>query len=271
MSEPLTEKIRTLLTDAFDEENFTHLCFDHYKKDVYDRFASGMTRTEKIQILIEHCVRQEQVYSLITLLKSQRPEQFEKIIGDENVVVTYFEDVFKVVRHSGQPEALRKLQNALRQLVHHQKRVNELKVVHNLLHDILSEFHSVSYDMNKPDEVLHHIVWIEKWYLSASRKIQRSFHSVAEEMITIQPPLVITDNAVSGPQWAKDIAQVQYNITISLQERNAQELGSLWRNLLDTCMDHLYRIDRDLLKAVEKLDRLSEQILNLVGDESTET
>jgi hypothetical protein len=46
--------IRTLLTAAFTDEEFDQFYYEHFGP-VYESFSSGMSRTRKIQGLIEYC------------------------------------------------------------------------------------------------------------------------------------------------------------------------------------------------------------------------
>ena len=63
-----TAKLREKIKKAFDDDEFTAFCFDHFRL-TYDKFSTGMTRLQKIQLLIEDCDRGEKLDELLRLLK----------------------------------------------------------------------------------------------------------------------------------------------------------------------------------------------------------
>jgi TIR domain/Effector-associated domain 7 len=71
---PSTADIRQMLLRSFRDEELTALCFDYFR-DVYDTFATGTTKEQKIQFLIEHCVRRELVPNLLAAIERSRAEQ----------------------------------------------------------------------------------------------------------------------------------------------------------------------------------------------------
>lgn len=72
---PDTAKLREWLHDVFDEDELDSFCFDHFRS-VYNRFALGMSRTRKIQVLIEHCDQQNKLLTLLNLMRQQKPSYF---------------------------------------------------------------------------------------------------------------------------------------------------------------------------------------------------
>ena len=72
-----TSEIRQFLTEAFGDDELSTFCFGYFR-DVYDDFAFGMTKGQKIQQLIEHCERRGTLPSLIAAIQKVRPEQYEK-------------------------------------------------------------------------------------------------------------------------------------------------------------------------------------------------
>jgi len=66
--------IRDLLTAAFSDEELTTLCFDHFRP-VYDNYSSGMSKSQKIQLLLDHCVRHDRVETLLNLVRERNPAQ----------------------------------------------------------------------------------------------------------------------------------------------------------------------------------------------------
>jgi hypothetical protein len=73
-----TSVIRDLLTAAFSDEELTTLCFDHFRP-VYEDFASGMSKGQKIQRLLDHCARQGQIDPLLVLVQKRNPAQYARL------------------------------------------------------------------------------------------------------------------------------------------------------------------------------------------------
>ena len=74
---PTTADIRKFLTEAFSDDEFTTLCFDYFPQ-VSEGFTSGMTKWQKVQLLIEYCQRHDALPNLLAALERTRPEQFKK-------------------------------------------------------------------------------------------------------------------------------------------------------------------------------------------------
>ena len=87
MSSPSTANIRKFLTECFSDEELTTLCFDYFR-DVYEEFARGMTKGEKIQLLLDRCVRREAMPNLLAALHIERTAQYEARFGVPAPVAT---------------------------------------------------------------------------------------------------------------------------------------------------------------------------------------
>ncbi len=76
VSEPVwdTAVVRELLAAAFSDEELTSLCFDHFRP-VYDDFGAGMGKGQKVQRLLDYCVRQRQLDRLLSLIAEHNPAQ----------------------------------------------------------------------------------------------------------------------------------------------------------------------------------------------------
>ena len=72
-----TADIRQYLTSSYSDEELITLCADYFR-DVYDNFAVGMTKTAKIQLLLDHCQRRDLMPNLLAALERDRPEQYRK-------------------------------------------------------------------------------------------------------------------------------------------------------------------------------------------------
>jgi hypothetical protein len=75
-----TATIRRLLTAAFDDEMLTVFCFDHFRP-VYESFGSGMSKGEKVQRLLDYCVRHGQVEELLKRVNERNPTQYTRFQG----------------------------------------------------------------------------------------------------------------------------------------------------------------------------------------------
>ena len=75
-----TADIRQYLTSSYSDEELITLCADYFR-DVYDNFAVGMTKTAKIQLLLDHCQRRDLMPNLLAALERDRPDQCRKRFG----------------------------------------------------------------------------------------------------------------------------------------------------------------------------------------------
>ncbi len=72
-----TEAMRELLSAAFSDEEITTLCFDHFRA-VYEDFSSGMSKSAKIQRLVEHCDRNTQMEALAREIERRNRAQYAR-------------------------------------------------------------------------------------------------------------------------------------------------------------------------------------------------
>jgi len=70
-----TAAIRDLLTAAFDDEALMNLCYDHFHP-VYESFATGMTKGQKTQALMDYCKRRNQFPALLDQVRAANPHQY---------------------------------------------------------------------------------------------------------------------------------------------------------------------------------------------------
>lgn len=75
-----TATLRALVTDSFSDAVLTDLCFDYFPR-VYQEFGSQMGKRQKVQRLIEFCVRHSQVGALLELVWLRCPAQYERHLG----------------------------------------------------------------------------------------------------------------------------------------------------------------------------------------------
>jgi hypothetical protein len=77
---PDTATVRALLTEGLTDQELDALCFDHFRR-VYDGFSSGMGKGQKVQGLIEHCVRHDELSHLLDLVRRHNPAQYKLVLG----------------------------------------------------------------------------------------------------------------------------------------------------------------------------------------------
>jgi hypothetical protein len=70
-----TAAIRQLLSAAFDDGELTTLCFDYFRP-VYEEFGGGMTKSAKIQRLLDHCERHDQMEVLLERVRERNPRKY---------------------------------------------------------------------------------------------------------------------------------------------------------------------------------------------------
>ena len=73
-----TATMRQLLSAAFDDAELTTLCFDHFRP-VYENFATGMSKGQKIQQLLDYCERHDLLDQLLALVEQYNPAQYRKV------------------------------------------------------------------------------------------------------------------------------------------------------------------------------------------------
>ena len=73
-----TGAIRQLLSAAFDDEELIAFCYDYFPP-VCDKFGVGMSKERKVQCLLDHAVRNDQVARLLELLRELRAHQYVRL------------------------------------------------------------------------------------------------------------------------------------------------------------------------------------------------
>lgn len=72
-----TAVIRDLLGAAFDDEELTMLCYDHFRP-AYEEFSAGMSKRQRIQRLLDYCERHVQTEKLLELIQKHNPAQYAR-------------------------------------------------------------------------------------------------------------------------------------------------------------------------------------------------
>ncbi len=76
-----TAAIRQLLFDAFNDEELNAFCFDYFLP-LYQDFTQGMSKSDKIQRLLDYSMRHNQIDRLLELVEERNPAQFERYKGE---------------------------------------------------------------------------------------------------------------------------------------------------------------------------------------------
>jgi hypothetical protein len=71
-----TEAVRQLLVAAFDDTELMTICFDRFYPVYNERFSGGMSKGEKVQALLDYCVRHGLLKTLVELVKERNPYQY---------------------------------------------------------------------------------------------------------------------------------------------------------------------------------------------------
>ncbi len=71
---PLAQ-LRAFMLAVFSDEEVDTLCFDHFM-EVYEGFAATFTKNQKVMKLISHCQMRNQMASLVSVLQTERSDQF---------------------------------------------------------------------------------------------------------------------------------------------------------------------------------------------------
>ena len=72
--------IRRFVTEHFNDEELTALCFDHFH-EVYRNFGGGATVNAKALALVDYCQRRDRLPALLAVLERDRPEPFGRVFG----------------------------------------------------------------------------------------------------------------------------------------------------------------------------------------------
>ncbi|MBK9234084.1 MAG: hypothetical protein IPO15_25405 [Anaerolineae bacterium] len=75
-----TAALRDLISAALSGDEFTALAFDHFRP-VYDQFAAGQTRHQRVQLLLDHAARNEQMARLAALIQEINPARYREFAG----------------------------------------------------------------------------------------------------------------------------------------------------------------------------------------------
>ena len=71
-----TEVVRELLIAAFDDTDLMAFCFNSFYRVYNEKISDGMSKGNKVQSLLDYCVRQGLLEALLELVKEHNPYQY---------------------------------------------------------------------------------------------------------------------------------------------------------------------------------------------------
>lgn len=75
MKKPTNAQIRQFITTYFNDAELIDFCFDYFP-EVKDDFGEGMTKSQKVRMLIGYCQRRDLETNLLINLRQERPQPF---------------------------------------------------------------------------------------------------------------------------------------------------------------------------------------------------
>jgi hypothetical protein len=77
---PAPAEVRQFLEEKFDDEELATFCFDYFPQ-VQDDFTLGMTKGQKVRLLLNYCRNRDLWPNLVAALQKTRPDQFEQVFA----------------------------------------------------------------------------------------------------------------------------------------------------------------------------------------------
>ncbi len=82
-AEPERQKLRRFVGKHFNDEELIRFSFDYFP-DVYDDFAQGMSKGQKVLRLIDFCMRRERLPELEAALERERPQPYQEAFSAQS-------------------------------------------------------------------------------------------------------------------------------------------------------------------------------------------
>jgi hypothetical protein len=162
--------------------------------------------------------------------------------------------------------ALQRLLDALNQLRLQQKRINELKQIHNMLHRLEVYFNVMQISPSVDFATLRQIR--ETWRATARPQLITLAYFAETEMAYLgDPRFCQTESSISGPRWIIDLWTLKAHLESGFQEGAIIEVADLVMAMLDSCREHLFVIDSRLLDAITQLDKYSDAIVRVLDND----
>lgn len=189
--------------------------------------------------------------------------------GDVNIFGANLMEAIRIIRQLVPEKDNRALDNiiqALEQLRIQQKRINEWKRVHNMLHDLELALSILELVPNGPEPNI--VLASKTWRISVRPRIKDLSYFAANEMGLLPfPRLELMEGGIKGPPWITHLIVDSSVFESSLKENDWASVGELCSSMLDKCRESLFFIDRQLLDSIGILDKYSDQILKVINNE----
>jgi hypothetical protein len=121
-----TATLRQHITQRFNDEDLQIFCYDHYRQ-VYESFAAGQTKGERIQSLIEHAERGGGLARLAMLVGLEHETTRVQMDTDSNICVQILQARARLNTLLDVAERLDSMPVWLR---------DKIQVEHDMLHDL---------------------------------------------------------------------------------------------------------------------------------------
>jgi len=164
--------------------------------------------------------------------------------------------------------AFQRLVDALNQLRLQQKLVNELKQVHNMLHRLEVYLNIMQLSPNDDYRELRQIRGT--WRATARPQLITLAHFAEVDMVHLnEQRFCEDDSSITGPRWVVDLWILKADLESGFQDQSIAEVADLVMAMLDSCREHLFLIDSQLLNAITQLDKYSDAILKVMGNDKS--
>lgn len=77
---PSNADIRKFISSDFSDSELETLCFDYFP-EVSEEFTIGMTKSQKVLLLIGYCHRRDLIANLMAALENERPRRYERLFS----------------------------------------------------------------------------------------------------------------------------------------------------------------------------------------------
>src|SRR5579872_1461837 len=164
---------------------------------------------------------------------------------------------------------------ALRELSLQQKKVNELKRVHNMLHEleVVLELLAESIQTQVQSKGYLDLGSIKiNWQLVPPKVEELECFALKMKVLEEKESSYLRNNIkMIGPKWVTESLSLQDDFEATLEEAITEKrvapgsINDLACKFRSNCRDHLRAIDRRLLEAVDQVYQLSEQVLRSIN------
>ena len=258
--------IRELISAAFNDEELAIFCSDHFRA-VYENFAAGQTKGQRVQQLLDFAERQGQHDLLLNEIAQANPYQFglfrDKVRVEPGMqlsgftpgqAATLFTRTFELLREA--PPAREALIGARASLIQARTQIRllaEYKGVHDLLQQL-----ELSY------RVVYDLLFEQDALLPAERV---SWRTAASSQMALQAAIgkvcafvAAVSFAADTAGWAAELQAAQVQLTRAYGQRDVAGCGAAVTTVADVVSGQMSRMNDRLIGALDALG-----LANLLG------